>query len=302
MVAVIIVHYGRIETTLNCLSSLKTALIAPTDPIIIVNNSQTNIEKTIKKKFKQIAFINNKKNLGYAAALNRGLKLAIKDNPLYLLILNNDITVNKNFLNELINHVKKQNLDLVSPKILDQDGNIWFDGGEIDKNRFTAGHKKGKTDFLSGCCLLIKKQVFEKIGFFDEQYFMYYEDADFCLRAIKAGFKLAIAEKAILYHHVKRTRKGTKLMEYYLARNHLLFVKKRAPLFVKIRELVRLPKTLWQHYRKKEFKALAGIKDFFLENNTVVTAKLVFFIFTCYILFFMLLNQSKLLILLLIVR
>jgi GT2 family glycosyltransferase len=94
---------------------------------------------------------------------------------------------------------------------------------------------------------------------------MYYEDVDFCHRAKKAGFKLGIANKAIVYHHIKNSKKKISLMNYYLARNHFLFVKKHAPLFVKIRELIRLPITLWEHYRKKEFTALSGIKDFFLK-------------------------------------
>jgi GT2 family glycosyltransferase len=100
---------------------------------------------------------------------------------------------------------------------------------------------------------------------------MYYEDVDFCFRARKAGFKLGIADKAIIYHQIKRSKKGKKLMDYYLARNHLLFVKKHAPLFVKIRELIRLPKTLWEHYRNKEFGALIGIKDALLKKKITAT-------------------------------
>lgn len=264
MISLIIVHYGKIETTLKCLSSL--ARVENLSNIIIVNNSQTSIEKTIKIKFKQVMVINNHKNLGYAAALNKGIKFVLKNNPQFILIINNDVIVGKDFPKNLLTFAKKHQLDIVCPKILDQHGRVWFDGGEIDKNRFTAGHKKGKTDFLSGCCLLIKKKVFDKIGFFDEQYFMYYEDADFCLRAKKAGFKLGLAHKAVVFHHIKKTKKGEKLMEYYLARNHLLFLKKHAPIFVKIRELIRLPKTLLEHYQKKQFAALAGIKNFFTNN------------------------------------
>jgi len=275
---IITVHYGKIETTLNCLSSLSH--LPNLSDLIIINNSSQNITKLLKKKFKKVFVINNHQNFGYAAALNQGIKFIeakhLRTNHLrgvysatseVFLILNNDVTVEKNFLKKLLNYSQKHQTDITSPKILDQNGRVWFDGGEIDKNRFTAGHKKGRLDFLSGCCLLIKREVFEKIGFFDEQYFMYYEDVDFCFRARKAGFKLGIAEKAIVYHHIKHTQKSKKLMEYYLAHNHLLFVKKHAPLFVKIRELIRLPKTLWQHYRNKEFAALAGIKDFFLQKH-----------------------------------
>jgi GT2 family glycosyltransferase len=281
-VKIITVHYGKIKTTLNCLSSLSH--LTNLSDLILINNSQSNIDKTIKKKIKQVSIINNPQNLGYPAALNIGIKLALKNNPQFILIINNDVIVKKNFLKELLSFSKKQRADLISPKILDQNSKIWFDGGEIDKNRYTAGHKKGKTDFLSGCCLLIRKKVFDKIGFFDEDYFMYYEDVDFCLRARKAGFKLGIVDKAIVYHHIKRSAKGIKLMDYYLARNHLLFVKKHGPLFVKIRELIRLPKTLWEHWRKKEFSALHGIKDCLLRRQSLYKSVLQdgIFIFLCF--------------------
>jgi len=281
MTSIVIVHYGNIKTTLNCLTSLNH--LTNLNDLILINNSRINIKKVVKNKFKQVVIINNPKNLGYAAALNKGIKFALQsyikqhlrgglmdssevEKGQFILILNNDVTVERNFLEKLLNYSKKHRADIVSPKILDSKGSVWFEGGEIDKNRFTAGHTRGKLDFLSGCCLLIKRQVFEKIGFFDEEYFMYYEDVDFCFRARMTGFKLGIADRAIAHHHIKRSAKGTKLMEYYLAGNHLLFVKKHAPLFVKIREFIRLPKTLWEHHQKKQFSALSGIKDFLIKD------------------------------------
>lgn len=258
-IKIIIVHFGHLKPTFSLLKNLSN--LNHLSNIILINNSSLAFGKKIKKNFPKITLINTQKNLGYAAGLNIGIKLALKDNPLFILILNNDVFAQKNFIKPLLDFAKKSKADLISPKILDQDGNIWFNGGEIDKNRFTAGHTLGKLDFLSGCCLLIKSEVFKKIGFFDERYFMYYEDVDFCLRARKAGFKLAIDEKTIVYHRVKKTDKKRKLVEYYLARNHLIFVKKHAPLKVKIREMIRSPKTLWEHLRKKEWEALRGIRD-----------------------------------------
>ena len=266
-VKIITVHFGQLKPTFSLLNNLNK--LSNLNNLILVNNSSAKIGHQIKIKFPKIHLINNPKNLGYGAALNIGIKLALEHSPYFILILNNDLVVKENFLKELLNYSQKENVDLVSPKILDEEGKVWFNGGEIDKKRFTAGHTPYKLDFLSGCCLLIKSEVFKKIGFFDEQYFMYYEDVDFCFRAKKAGFKLGIAEKAIVYHQKKKTKKGIKLMNYYLARNHLLFVKKYAPLFVKLRELIRLPKTLWEHYRKKEFSALAGIKDALLKRTVL---------------------------------
>lgn len=263
-IKIILVHYGQLKPTIKLLDQLKEfGLISST---VVVNNSKNPVVQKLKKIFKKISLINNHKNLGYAKAINKVIKNIInkknnRDKTDYILILNNNLQFKNNIIPELIAYSKNNKTDLVCPKILDEKGRIWFTGGEIDKKRFTAGHTPGKLDYLPGCCLLIKGEVFRRIGLFDEKYFLYYEDVDFCHRAKKAGFKLGLAQDLVVIHHTNKTLYQKKIMEYYLARNHLIFVKKLAPLRVKIRELIRLPKTLFDHWQKKEFEAIKGIKD-----------------------------------------
>lgn len=265
-IKIISVHFANLFKTIHLINRFKQYHLL--SKIIIVNNSHKENGDKIIKRFQKITVINNKKNLGYGAAINKAILFTFKKKEIvdWFLILNNDLDFKKNIINELVNFAQKNNIDLLSPKILDEKGRIWFAGGEIDNNRFTAGHTQGKLDYLSGCCLLIKNEVIKKIGLFDEKYFLYYEDVDFCWRAKKAGFKLGIAQDLVVIHHTKKTTNQKEIMEYYLARNHLIFVKKFAPLRVKIRELIRLPKTLFDHWQKKEFKAIKGIEDAFLKK------------------------------------
>lgn len=256
-IKIVTVHFGKLSKTFNFLKNLKK--ISWLNHLILVNNDHPNQGLKIKKKFPEIILINSPNNKGYGSGLNLAIKKTFQENPEAILIVNNDIILEKTTISCLIDFIERKKVHIISPKILDSRGKIWFAGGEIDKNRFTAGHKAGKLDFLSGCCMLIKSEVFKKIGLFDEKFFMYYEDVDFCLRARKVGFKLAIVPQAIAYHYQEKNFFQKNKMEYYLAKNHLLFVKKHAPFWVKIREILRLPKTLYQHWKNKNFSAIKGV-------------------------------------------
>jgi len=242
--ACIIVHFGQDKYLRQCLESLKKV-------------EKENFEVEI------IVVDNNKKNLGFAGGANKGIKKALKNkNTQYIFLLNNDTIVEKKALTKLLKTAKKNNVGIVGPKILSTQATLESLGGTLDKNRFSAilinpihpisPIKPINLDFISGTAMFIKRAVFEKIPSFDERFFLYYEDVDFCLRARKAGFRLAVNPKAIVYHHHSAsTGQNSSLKQYYLARNHLLLVEKHAPLKIKLRELLRLPKTLLEHYQKK---------------------------------------------------
>lgn len=220
---------------------------------------------------------NTKKNLGYGGGINRILKNILKKYDAFF-ILNPDIILGRNCLNSLIEILKGDaRIGIVGPKILDGSGKLWSLGGELDKTRYSGGligygKKNGSTlltnkinhvDFISGTAMLIRKEVFEKIGLFAEDYFLYYEDVDFCFRARQAGFDLAINTNAVITHFASRTvGKDSPQMLYYLARNHMLFVERFASLQVKLHELFRLPKTV---YQERKYGRL-GIRDYFLRR------------------------------------
>lgn len=227
-------------------------------------------------KGKDIYFSDNAvKNLGYSGGINRVVKQVLKQYD-YFFIVNPDVKVHRNAIKQFLETFEKQQeIGIVMPKILDAKGTIWAAGGIIDKKRYSGGltdhgkkNKEYKEDFFSvdyipGTAMLIKKEVFENVGFFPDKYFLYYEDDAFSFMAKKAGFELVINPHAVITHYESTvTGKGSPLMQYYLARNHLLFVEQYAPLWIKMRELIRLPKTLFESNTYE----LLGIRDYFFRR------------------------------------
>lgn len=261
---VVVVHFGENTLLLKCLKSL-TDIIEPSH-VVVSNNNPLSLKPELRRDFPAVHVVDNASNLGYAGGINSGITFALTKNPSHVLIITEDTTYKKDFLNNILAYGNANHLDIVGPTVLDQDNNVWYGGGEIDPVRYSAGHKKGKTDYVPGCCVLVKKEVFEKIGILDDRYFIYYEDADFDLRAMHAGFRIGVCPDAIAYHDTYHTPQAYKNMDYYLARNHLLFLWKHAPWYIKFRELARLPKTFYEHFMKKEYDAIEGIRDFFLEK------------------------------------
>jgi GT2 family glycosyltransferase len=234
IVSIIIPIFNGIEDTLNCLKSLKS-LIYPKEllEIIVVNNASTDksvIE--IEKKFPEIKIINLKKNLGFAKAINEGIKKA-KSN--YYFIINNDIIFDKKFLSILMRYLNNhKNVGIVGGKIYSHKSkhkpiftgvtfNPWT--GAIKQLPNTSKIKE--SEWIQGCAMLIKKQVTDVIGLFDPGYFFSYEDTEFCLKARKAGFKVIYIPKAKAWHKENATidklgqkRKG---FELYKAKYRYIF-------------------------------------------------------------------------------
>ncbi len=212
------------------------------------------------------------KNLGYAGGNNLGIKKALKDKADFIFLINNDTILDQKILIELIKASSlNKEIGILAPKIYfapgyefhqeryqkkDKGKVIWYAGGLIDWQNIIAFHRgvdeveSGQydfscpTDFASGCAMLIKKEVFRKVGFFDERYFLYLEDVDFCLKAQRKGFKIIFVPQAKLWHaNAGSSQVGGPLHDYYLTRNRLLFGFKYARFRTKmalIRESLRI--------------------------------------------------------------
>lgn len=277
----IIINLNGKRHIIHCLKSLTQLSVENLKIIVVDNNSTDGSIEIIKRQFPKVEIIHNKVNLGYAGGVNKGVKWAMDKNADYVLILNNDTVFGRNFLSVLLKTLEERpKVGILGSKIYfyGNSKKIWFAGGIIDRKRFSGGHigykekDKGQydnlkeVDFITGCTMLIKHEVFEKIGFFDNRYFLYYEDVDFCVRAKRAGFKIIFVPQSILYHKVSAGKENSPFMSYLLARNHFLFLEKNAPFNIKIREFLRLPKTIYEHYKKDEKFALLGIRDYFLRR------------------------------------
>lgn len=185
-----------------------------------------------KKRAFDIVIDNTVNNRGYGGGANEGIRQALERGAEWVVVCNQDVQLSRKAQSQLHAIAQKCEPCIFGPE-----------AGSFDPKRWTTMlPPQGSVDYISGSCMAIHRKVIEKIGYFYEPYFMYYEDADYCVRAKKAGFPLKQVRFTGFNHQLQSCgwRK-----DYYLARNHLLFVLRQAPLPVKFYEFFRLPKTLF---------------------------------------------------------
>lgn len=257
--------------------------------VVVDNKSSDMSVDFVKRKFPRVKLIENSENLGYTGGNNVGIKYALENFADYVLIVNPDTTLDKNLLVELLSQATKEpKAGILGPKIYfapgfeyhkdlyhkaDLGNIIWWAGGIIDWDNVTTVHrgvdevglgrftKSEKTNVVAGAVMIVKREVFEKIGLFDERYFLYFEESDFCLRAKKAGFDLWYVPGATAWHkNAKSAGVGSSLQDYYTTRNQLLFGFSYAPIRSKI-ALIRQSLSLLLSGRPWQKR---GVVDFFL--------------------------------------
>ena len=254
-VAIITITYNSSNVIIPFLKCLSESSFKDFKLFIIDNNSvDETVEIICKIKKIDIQVIENKKNIGVAAANNMGIKLALDQGYQKVLLSNNDIVFDKNIIGDLVSFSKNQSSSISSLKIMyehDKD-KIWYCGGFFN---FTKGlvpehlgigqpdfgqynHLK-YSDYAPTCFVLFDSKVFSEIGFMDEAYFVYFDDTDFFYRVKKNGnFKLLVNQKIKIFHKVgsltsTSDAKGKK-SNFFISQNiqnHFYFLKKNERLY-----------------------------------------------------------------------
>lgn len=276
-VAVIILNYKLKMLTLNCLDSVLSSSYKNILPIIVDNNSEDGVKEALEK-YSDVSFIQAGDNLGYAQGNNLGIKKALKENADFIFILNPDAEVTSNAINILVTSARKYGSAIFGPKIYfgGKESNskiIWYAGGKFDELNVIGAHmgvdekdlgqydKQEDVDFVTGAAMFVSKEVFEKVGLFDERYFLYYEDSDFCFRAKKKGFRSVYIPEATVYHaNAKSTGLGSSLQDYYITRNRMLFAEK----FLSYRTRFALFREAIKNFKNLDRKK--ALIDFFLRK------------------------------------
>lgn len=292
-ICTVILEYQNPGMTLETIASLQKVVLPRgfSHLIVVVDNSPVpdgRLTKNLKGK-KGIKLITTLQNTGFARGNNLGIKFGRKQKADLFLLLNNDVIVDRNFLIYLIEAIKT-GVDLVVPKIYFAKGCefhknryqekdlgkvIWYAGGEFDWKNVYSKHfgmdevdigqfdQTKEIELANFCCVMIKKEVFKKIGLLDEKYFLYWEDADFSIRAKQAGFAIRYQPKSIIWHkNSGSSGSGSSLHDYYLTRNRLIFGFKFASLRTKL-ALVRESIRQLFFGRKGEKQ---GIIDFYIRH------------------------------------
>lgn len=212
-ICTVLINYNSDIDTVKCLKTLQESTLVP-KVILIDNASKTPIDQAKIDFYPDIHLIHNAENVGFGRANNIGIEWAMKNTQAdYFFILNNDTLVEKNTNEVLIKNFSVDPqigmttclIEFVEPK-----SEIWYGGGEWDNRKGRPkvirtkplANQSRYVSFVSGCAMMIKREVIEKVGAFDKRFFMYIEDVEYCKRIIDAGFKLYYTTETKIVHVV----------------------------------------------------------------------------------------------------
>jgi GT2 family glycosyltransferase len=270
-VSIVIINWNGLKDTLECIQSLMKIDYSNYE-IIVVDNGSSRSEQLGLRKLEEMYGINVvrvielKRNLGFANANNVGIRIALHNGAEYVLLLNNDTIVDPNFLKEMIKVAEKDHkIGILGPKMYyynnnDRGKTIWYAGGKVNMY-FTHKQEAGKidvgqyktfktVDYVAGACMLIRKDVFLDIGLLPREYFLGWEDIDFCLSAKRNGiYHCIFVPTSCIWHKVSASYKRGNLsdkMVFFGFRNRVMirykFLSKyRFILFLVIHILIVMP-------------------------------------------------------------
>lgn len=241
-VSIIILNWNGKKDTVECLESLKEITYPNYDILLVDNGSTDGSVEYFREKYYEMEIIENKENLGFAEGNNVAIRKTVEREPDYILLLNNDTIVDPNFLTELVRVLEADsNIGIVGPTVYyyyERD-HIQSAGVKICWNKGETIHLMNKNeikhskirdvDSIMGCSLLAKCEIFKKIGYFNKDYFAYWEETDWCVRAKKIGYRIVHVPSSKIWHKGGATTKKTSgFYEYHMTRNMFWFMRKHA--------------------------------------------------------------------------
>ena len=286
LVYVIILNSNRRDDTLACLESLFQSTYRDFRTIVLDNKSTDGSVEAICTAYPSVQIINLAENLGYAGNNNVGIKEAIKQGADWVLVLNEDTILAPDCLAELIKVGESNSkIGIVGPMVYhhNEPGVIQSAGGmlgkywqsqhvgqnELDRGQYQLPHL---VEWISGCAILVRKAVISEVGMLDANFFIYWEETEWCIRTSKGGWQIFHVPQAKIWHKgVQRDYQPKPSFTYYGTRNHLLTLSKhKAPVIVQLYNWFQIFRTLvswsikpkWQHKRKHRDAMWRGVVDF----------------------------------------
>ena len=251
--SIVIVNYNVKNLLKKCLESIfEYEKDTKFEVIVVDNNSTDHSQEMLKRDFPQVKLIENKRNLGFSRGCNQGIK---ESQGRYILLLNPDTELTPGGFKEIIDFMDSDpKVGISGPKMMDQEGNLQFScrsfpsyltaisSSQSILNRIfpdnllsqkyllkNQDHSQiREVDWVSGSCLLAKREMLEKVGLLDERFYMYVEDVDLCYRAKMAGFSVFYFPTVVVIHHIGKSTQKKKLnmlvehhrSMYYFYRKH----------------------------------------------------------------------------------
>ena len=286
LIHVIVLNNNRHEDTLVCLDSLARSDYRNKSVILLDNRSTEHALETIHRAHPEIQIVPLTENLGYAGNNNIGIKAALEKRAEWILVLNDDTALDPSCLSQLVEAGENDpKIGILGPMVyhFDEPEVIQSAGGmlgqrwqsihlgknEVDKGQFRSNRA---VEWISGCAIMVRRALIEQIGLLDEDYFLYWEETDFCIRAAKAGWKIIQVPKAKIWHKgVQRDYQPKPYVTYYSTRNYLfILAKHKAPFFVRTAAFANILRTLlswsvkprWRNKRDHRDAMWRGMLDF----------------------------------------
>lgn len=246
-IGIVISNYNGWQDTIACLESLQEQTLQDYEIVLLddasTNDSAARLSEAIQARQgwqEKIVFLPQEENRGFAAVNNIGMRRALEDGVEWVLLLNNDTVCASDMLEKLLEQTPEGAVSCPKMLFMDPPDEIWFAGGELDRRtckvKHLGGHQKDgpafsqkrQVNFITFCCVLLPREVIERVGHLDESLFMYCEDVEYCIRLAEAGTEMWYLPDAKLWHKAGGTAGGA-LSMYYITRNTLRLVYADAP-------------------------------------------------------------------------
>lgn len=249
-ITVVVVNWDLQNETTRCLQSLQH-LDFPCRVVVVDNGSTDGSADYIADRFPQVQLIRLRENLGFGAGCNKAIARALADPECdFIFLLNNDVVVHPRAISEIVRVAQAHpQVGILGPKVYcrERPNTIWYAGahmrwgvlsfaqpGRYQEDRGQFGQIR-EVDCVFGAAMLVRRDVFEQVGVFDERFFLYLEDIDFCLRARAAGFSLLFVPQSHVWHRGSgSTASDPALRRYYMAKSTAYFLRKHTSPLVSI--------------------------------------------------------------------
>jgi len=243
-VAAIVLSYNGRDIVLDALASLTQMDYEPLELVLVDNGSTDGTCEAVEAAFPGVTRIRVDENHGISWGINHGIRYAMAEGHDYLLLLNNDIEVDPAMLRELVAVAENDpTVGCVGPKTFyywERD-RLWSAGGKL-RFRESVTYERGmgevdrgqydrieEVDYVNGCCMLVPRRVMQQVGPWDPLYFICVEDADWCMRMKRAGFRCMYTHRALLWHMVSRSTGGYRASRTFeTGRSTVIFVRRYA--------------------------------------------------------------------------
>lgn len=296
LVISVILNTNRKIDTLECLESLYRISYPNQKAIVLDNHSTDGSIAAIRESYPTVQVIELNENLGYAGNNNVGIQSAMDQGADWVFVLNEDVILDSDSISKLIEEGEQDSqVGILGPLVYhyDEPGVIQSAGGmlgkywnsihlgqnELDHGQFQSPRP---VEWISGCAIMVRRELIEQVGTLDPNYFIYWEETEWCIRSSRAGWKIIHVPSAKIWHKgVQRDYKPKPSVTYYTTRNHLFtLAKHKAPFIVKFSVWSQIIRTLvswsvrpkWRSMREHRNAMWRGAIDFLLGQPGPISA------------------------------